>query len=928
MNRSQNFNNRILIIDDNTAIHEDFRKIFRVDAERSNPLPSARELMFGTSKSLVTEPSYVIESAYQGLEGLEMVRRANEANLPYALTFIDVRMPPGMDGIETIKAIWKETPELQVAICTAYSDYSWHDMLQSLGSTDNMVILKKPFDNIEVRQLACALTAKWNLNRERLAEHEEIVRTRTAAEEANSAKSTFLANMSHEIRTPMNSIIGMIYLLKQTSLSLKQRNYANKIDSGANSLLGIINDILDFSKIEAGKISFERIEFKLDEVLARLVQLTSVQAQKKLIEFKVTSVGNIPKLLVGDPMRLGQILLNLVSNAIKFTEHGEVEVTVRTATCENPKEVRLSFEVRDTGIGISPEHLNKLFKPFAQSDASTTRRFGGTGLGLVISQRFVQMMGGEITVTSMSGTGSTFAFSVQFTRGTPSQSRSSMIYALPAGRPVLVVDPDDESRSAMCLLLKELSYDPIGVPSCEHGAQKLIEMIPPRGRKCELVFMDCTREDMPWLESAAKLRLEAGSVAVPPIILIAGRDIADSHVRLEDAGFDGVLLKPVTRSALFESIMNAVTQNSPQRPVQSMPDVDPVLRAAHVLLIEDNEINQDIATEVLRLAGCKVTVAGDGMIALALLKAAPENSISIVLTDIQMPVMDGYETARAIRDDSRFAELPIVAMTADAVTGTRQKCLDAGMNDCLTKPINPDVVYSTIAKWLKLMPSEQASDPELTSNGTSEAQLISSLPILDSEAQMNHLGGNRELYERLLKRFSLTKSGIADSISADLASGNQESAVRSLHDLKGLAGNLGALRLMRSCQQWEGCLEASIPPEQKLSIETQFRTTLEESLQAAAAVVQRVEKTPDNNAPIVVDTVASTSVFPLMQTLVNALQKNDMDAETIASKLKTELRDSEMTRDLEALCDNIHRFNYPEALAVLKFMAEQLNCKL
>ncbi len=413
MSLLETYNNRILIIDDNTAIHEDFRKILRSAQEGPSLLLEAEQRLFGATKAAVIEPSYGVDSAYQGLEGIELVRLANKENKPYALAFIDVRMPPGLDGVETIEAIWKECPELQVAICTAYSDYSWEETLQRLGLTDNLLILKKPFDNIEVRQIACALTAKWNVNRKRqLAEAEEcrlsemlkekncaleadivvrkrveieLVAARRAAEQASEAKSSFLANMSHEIRTPINAVMGFNYLIQQAELTPRQKRFTSQIDVAANTLLGLINSILDISKVEAGKMELEQIEFNLEEVFSKLTQMTSALLQQKRLQLTIDIDPETPLRLVGDPLRLGQVLLNLSSNAIKFTDAGTVSVGVALHE-RTDSGVMLLFKVQDSGIGMNPAQRLKLFKPFAQADSTIARKHGGTGLGLAISE--------------------------------------------------------------------------------------------------------------------------------------------------------------------------------------------------------------------------------------------------------------------------------------------------------------------------------------------------------------------------------------------------------------------------------------------------------------------------------------------------------------------------------------------------------------
>ncbi|HRI37401.1 MAG TPA: ATP-binding protein [Nitrospira sp.] len=402
-------NRRILVIDDNVLIHDDFRKILQPGSEADH-LDEVRAVVFGGTPPLKPLIRFELDCVDQGQAALALAQKARQEDRPYAVVFVDMRMPPGWDGLETIEHLWAVDPEIQAVICTAYTDHSWEEIIERLGSDDRLLILQKPFSSVEVSQLAMSLTTKWNLARQA---HQRL----QAAEAANVAKSQFLANMSHEIRTPMNGILGMSELLIQTPLNDKQRRYMHTLQKSGQALIQIIDDILDISKIEAGKLKLEHISFDLRQLVMDTRELFSGQAESKGLRLTTILSEAVGHEYMGDPVRIRQILANLIGNAIKFTAQGQVTVSM-TVVDDVVGQTDLCLKVQDTGIGVEPAIQTNLFTPFTQADGSTTRKFGGTGLGLAIVKQLAEMMGGTVGVESVPGRGSTFWCTMRLRKST------------------------------------------------------------------------------------------------------------------------------------------------------------------------------------------------------------------------------------------------------------------------------------------------------------------------------------------------------------------------------------------------------------------------------------------------------------------------------------------------------------------------------
>jgi signal transduction histidine kinase/CheY-like chemotaxis protein/HPt (histidine-containing phosphotransfer) domain-containing protein len=638
-----------------------------------------------------------------------------------------------------------------------------------------------------------ASAVEQDLHRRAAVQH-ELERARQHSEEASRAKSMFLANMSHEIRTPMNAIIGMAFLALQTELSPRQHDYVSQVHQAATSLLGIINDILDFSKVEAGKMALELAPFRLEQVLAGALALVQQGAQEKQLELvldlaerELVAEGG---LLLGDALRLGQVLTNLLTNAVKFTGHGSVRLAVQLERREADS-LALCFSVRDTGIGMDQEQLGRLFQEFSQADGSTTRQYGGTGLGLAISHKLVGLMDGRIWADSQPGQGTRFSVALRLARA-PAQPLPALPPALATLR-VLVVDDLAATRLALQNLLRALGVDgAIDVVSGPDAARARLQAAQQGRRPYQLMLLDWElpgQDGSDWLAALA-----ADGLALPPVVALTVGDPERAEAAAGRLGLLGCLAKPAqpaTLRRLLGELLGAPAA-APAAPAAAAPSLD----GMRVLLVEDHATNRQLAYELLAMRGVQVETAEHGEAALARLRGCAPGHFDAVLMDLQMPVMDGYEATRRLRQDGRYAGLPVIAMTAHALPEERARCAAAGMQGHVGKPVAPDQLYAALARHYEgQRPAADGAPPQPAPDGA--PLRLAPIAGLDHETGLRRAGGQPQLYRRLLTAFVADFGDAGAALAAQLAVGDWPAAERLAHTLRGMAGTLGADQVAR-----------------------------------------------------------------------------------------------------------------------------------
>ncbi len=795
----------------------------------------------------------------------------------------------------------------------------------------------------EIRKLNESLERRI---RDRTADLERMnveLRTSTeAAQAATKAKGDFLANMSHEIRTPMNAVLGFTRLALNAGPPAKLRNYLDKIDTAAQSLLGIINDILDFSKIEAGKVDIESTEFSLDAVTRQVLNVFGVQAQQKGLRLHFDIHPDVPTDLVGDPLRLRQVITNLVGNAIKFTDAGQVELRGRLLGRKADK-VTVEFAVSDTGIGMNEKLTAEVFDAFTQADTSATRRFGGTGLGLAICKQLVGLLGGEIHVESQEGKGTTFRFTAVFGQTPGTRMDSGSARSTLSGLNVLVVDDESSIRKQLSRMLEGFSVKTAAVESAEEALTALTDA---GGQPFDVVFMDYLMVSMDGLQAADHVRELRADSDLPRIILMSGYWDSTIARGVEEKRVDHYLAKPVSPSSLFEAIMHVLPDHAARyaKAAQAPPlTTVPNLRGARLLLVEDNALNQEVALGVLADTLCDVTIASNGQEALNAVMSEP---FDVVLMDVQMPVMDGYAATRAIREWERECSvfsvtakqsddgtlntehsLPIIAMTAHAMAGDAEKSLAAGMNDHVTKPIDPNELFAALLKWVRPRPGLDPA-PADTANAAPRSkpraprsELPAALPGIDVDDGLRRVNGKQDVYQRVLLRIRTDYADARADIERLLDDDTAEEAQRLVHSIKGVAGNVGA----KDLQAAAAAVEAAIRSGQSDGLPgllTAFGAALD-------VVVQGLAVLESQQAPPVADSAtvaARQEMLEALQALEPHLQsRKPKPCRAAMGELEALSWPQNMADDAAELGKLVRKYRFKQALALVQALLEKLD---
>jgi len=719
---------------------------------------------------------------------------------------------------------------------------------------------------------------------------------RKKAEEASNAKSQFLANMSHEIRTPMNAIMGLTYLLDQSDLDDSQKKYVSKIKAASTVLLKIINDILDFSKIEAGKLEIENIKFNIDMILENVSNLYTMTATNKGIDINFDTGESVPDLLIGDPHRLEQIISNLTTNAIKFTNQGEVNVVVRSIE-ETEDKVKLHFSVTDTGIGLTKDQIKILFTAFTQADDSMTRKYGGTGLGLKISKQLVELMNGKIWVESVYGEGAYFHFIVQFDKAVDLIKLNYEEYSDFQGKKVLVVDHNKTSLMMLERMLRSFSFEVTAL----RNPFEAIELL--QQEDFDLLVIDFNLPELSGINLYKRLVANT-EITVPKTIFVSATGRESYYNQVSQLGVNNFLVKPINQSLMFDAVMNALKGTAWSQANKDLNEERRIkypsaLKDKRILLVEDNDINQLVAKDILEQVGIHVSIASNGEEAIEYVRA---NKFDAVLMDVQMPIMDGYKATEIIRKSYSSWELPIIAMTANALKGDRERSLEPGMNDYISKPINPELLFETLAKWLLGISIKSLEKP------SSEK-----VEILDFEKTLIQLGNKQDFYFDLLKRYSDNYSNLVKELLDMRLNRQYTEAKRFIHSLKSVTGNIGALKLSRFIVEFEE------------NYESYNEKSLAEKFKELSNLNEELLSTITNIIPItdpekkLLDFNSNFDVYEALGKLRDALEKaRANEIKESLSYLVSNAQDMRFMDKINVTKKLVNRYRYKDAKAMVE----------